>query len=216
MSSTKKIISDEVLFRISGGFPDTANPVDERDIWKSLEQLINTKFRLRQFEEVLLNGETIPQNLNIAIYENVAVTSHGTLKSKAILPVMPISLPKGMGIFMIYDPAYPDKPFIPLSRGMGAMLQTDKLLGDLMGLVAFEPRGNQVIFNRNLFILGVTNVTMELVVFDMSLYGKNDILPITSDMEAELVDELVKQFVWVNPENGLVNNFNTINQTQKQ
>lgn len=209
--STKKTISDAVLFKLAGGYPDGAFPVDERDIWSSLEQKINAKFKLRQFDTNLPAGETIPSNLHIAIYEGVAVASVGEA-STSTLPITPISLPMEMGIFLVYDSRYPDNPFIPLRRGQRALMRADNLLSDLFGQITYDVTNRTLRYNKDLTLLGCDEVTMELIVFDMSQYSVTDVLPIPADYEAELEDELVREFAPVTPESGIVNPITTANQ----
>lgn len=204
--STKRIISEQVLYKLNGGVPDNSFPVQLPDIYKALEQKINSKFQMQQFNVNLPSGEFIPDNLCIATYENVAVTSLG-LKSKSVLPVMPVSLPRGMGILLIYDQNYPNRPFIPLQRGMYAMLQTDVLFNDLSGMCSYEPKGREIIFSKNLPLMGVNSLVMELVVMDLTQYLETDLLPIPASMENDLVNELVKDFIWVTPESGVINNY---------
>lgn len=213
MSTTKKIISDQILYKLSGGVPDASFPIDERDIWKSLEQKINSLFKIHQFDITLPNGETIPENSMIATYENIAVTSFGE-KSKSTLPITPISLPKNVGIFLIYDPNYPDVYFKPLQRGQGGLLRTDSLLNATLGLIAFEPKNNVVIYNIDITLLGISKVTMELCVLDMAQYGINDVLPVPADYETQLINELIAEFSPVTAETGQVNNWTTLGQNQ--
>ena len=213
MPTTKKILSDQILYKINGGSPDGSDPVDERDIWKSIEQIVNGLFKLHHLDATLNVGETIPEAAMIATYENVAVTSFGE-KSKSILPVTPIYLPKNMGIFQVYDPYYPDVPFIPLQRGQRGLLRTDELLNDTLGLISYEPKNNVIIYSRDITTFGLTSVTMELCVLDMSTYGVNDYLPIPADYEEQVIKELEKQFMWVTPETGIVNAYTSINQQQ--
>jgi hypothetical protein len=99
---TKKIISDQVLFRLYGGFPDLSAPVQEEDVWKATEQKVNSLFKLRHLDTTLPSGETIPENTMIATYEGIAVTGLDNGTSKALLPAIPISLPKNMGVYLIY------------------------------------------------------------------------------------------------------------------
>jgi hypothetical protein len=205
--STKKIISDQVLYRLEGGNPGSGMAVDERDIWKALEQKINSRFLLKHFELTLASGETIPQNTMIATYEGVAVTSMGNGKSKAVLPAQPIAMPKNMGIYLVYDSRFPDNPYIPLQRGQQALLKVDELLNDLMGQIAYEPKNTEVIFTKDITMFGTDEVTMELCVLDITQYGITDRLPIPADYEDELVNELYVQFGGVVTESGLVNNF---------
>lgn len=210
---TKKLISDAVLYKLCGGVPAKGFPVHEEDIWSSLEQRINAMFAMRQFTINLPNGETIPDNLMLATYEDISVTGVSDY-SKATLPVMPISLPRNAGINEIRpilsksgdDRIYGD-PMIPLLSGQNYLLQADSLLNNLMGQFGYEPNGRTIRFTTDITTLGVTSVQMKLVVFDMSQYGVTDILPIPSDYEKQLEDELTQEFGAVAAKAGVVNNF---------
>lgn len=210
---TKKIVSDQVLYKLAGGYPDNAFPIDERDVWKALEQKVNSLFKLRHFDTTLPSGETIPENAMIATYEGVTVTSSGQ-QSYSTLPVTPISLPKNVGIYLIYDANYPDYYFKPLQRGMRGLLRTDNLLSDTLGLISYEPKNNRVVYSKDLTLLGVSSVTMELCVFDISNYSATAELPIPSDYEERIVNELVAEFSPVTAESGIVNPFTTAGQNQ--
>lgn len=214
--STKRYISDQVNLKLAGGFPDSGFQVDERDIWAALEQKINGLFKLHQLDTTLPSGETIPENTMIATYEGIAVTSLGNGKATATLPIIPISLPKNVGIFLVYDAAYPDNPFIPLQRGQNSLLKADTLLNDLIGQVGYEPKNNVLIFTKDITLLGVSTVTMELCVLDISQYTVTQELPLPADYNERIVNELVAQFAPVQPEQGLVNNFTNAGQTAQQ
>lgn len=205
--SNKKLIGEQVLYRIASGYPDTSYQVDIRDIYKAIEQKVNSKFRLRHFNATLPSGNTMPEHAMIATYENIAVTSLGNGKSQSLLPVTPISLPLNMGIYMVYDPRYPDNFFIPLQRSQLALLRADELLNNLMGMIGFEPKNNVLLFTQDITMFGTSSITMELAVFDMSQYADTDKLPIPADLEDEIVNELVNDFSPVQPETGDVNNY---------
>jgi hypothetical protein len=202
--STKRLIADQILIKLSGGNPDVNFPVQKYDLFKRIEQKCNALFKMQQFSINLPSGETVPDNLAVATYEDVEVVSSG-LTSYAILPVMPISLPRNAGISMIYDPANPDNAFIPIIAGQRALLKTDALLSDLLGHVSFEPKGKKIWFSRDLTLMEVSAVTMELVTLDISQYSETDMLPIPSDFEDAIVMEIYKECLAVQPEAGLVN-----------
>jgi len=218
MASTKKIISEQVLFRLYGGQIDTAAPVQQEDIWKALEQIINNTFRLQQFNATLPSGEIIPESASIATYENIAVVSYYNC-SRAILPITPISLPKNIGIFDIKT-AYslggqvPQINFIPMQRGQNALLKSDLLLNSLLNQVGYEPSNKFITFTKDITLLGITKVDMDLIVFDMALYGIDDVLPIPASFEADIVNQLVQQFNPVQAENGQVNLLTTAGQNK--
>lgn len=201
---TKRLISDQLLTLLDGGFPDVAASVQKQDIWVAIEQWINAKFKVRHFSETLASGETIPDNAAIATYEGVAVTSIGD-KSKCTLPIMPVSLPRTLGVYQITDGK--GYSFIPLQRGQIAILGADFMLNTLFGQICYEQNGLTVTFSQDIKLLGMDTVDIDLVVFDMTQYSETDILPIPSDMVNDLVNDLFKMYVPVQPQPSLVNNY---------
>ncbi len=212
MGVTKKLISDEVLYKLAGGIPSPSFLVHEQDVWSSLEDKINSHFKLKHFDTTLPSGETLPENTMIATYQNITVTATSNERSYALLPITPISLPLNMGIFMVYDERYPDNFFIPLQRSQLALLKADSLLNDLMGQFGYEPKSDRVVFTKDITLLGVTEVTMELCVFDMSQYSVTANLPIPSDYVDTIVQQLTEEFAPIVAKTGIENRF--VNPTQ--
>jgi len=216
MGHSKQIIAESVLYKLAGGIPTPSFPIHSRDVWDALESKINALFKLKHFDTTLANGETIPEAAMIATYENVAVTSSGD-RSKSTLPITPISLPKNVGIYQIYNPAYPDKPFIPMQRGMKFLLDADSLLNNLFGSIYYEPKNTEITYSIDLTKFDVSVVAMELCVLDVSDYSVTDPLPIPADMINQIEDELIKEFAPVIAKTGYVSNWtNPSQQPQKQ
>lgn len=217
--STKRIIADQVLTRLYGGYPDSAAPVQRPDVYKALEQKINAQFSLRQFQINLPSAGTIPDNLCIGTYEDVAVVSNSNGGSYSLLPVTPITLPRNAGIQQIRpnisstgNVKLLGNPFIPLQFGQGYLLQADKLLNSLFGQISYEVSQKKVTYSKDITLFGITKVDMQLVVLDMSQYSETTDLPIPADMEEKLVSELVAQFAPIVPESGIVNAYTTSQQ----
>jgi hypothetical protein len=208
-NSTKYLLAEQVQTRLAGGFRDANQPVQTEDIIKAIEQIINSMFQMQYYSATLPTGETIPDNLMIAFYENIPVTTYGD-KSQAELPIIPISLPRNMGVYRVTN--INDNDFIPVPLGQGALLKADKLLNDLMGNVWFEIRKNIVIFSKDILLLGISEVNMYLIVMDISLYSNTDPLPIPASMEEEIVEKAFAKFVTVTPETGIVNNYSSATQ----
>jgi len=208
-NSTKYLLAEQVQTRLAGGFRDANQPVQNEDIVKAIEQIINSMFQMQYYNATLPTGETIPDNLMIAFYENITVTTLGD-KSQAVLPIVPISLPRNMGVYRVTDDK--DSDFIPVPLGQGALLRADKLLNDLLGNVWFEIRKNIVIFSKDILLLGVNTVNMYLIVMDISLYSNTEPLPIPASMEEEIVEKAFAKFATVTPETGIVNNYSSATQ----
>lgn len=204
-ASTKYRIAEQVLYRIQGGRPDTASPVYLKDIMVAAGQVINKILKMQSFEKMQL-GETIPDNLMIATYEGVAVTEYLDV-SKALLPILPVSLPRNLGVLEIFDQHDPNNLFIPMLAGQANLLRSQVLINDLMGQIGYSPYGSRIVFTKNLPLYGVTTVTMRLVVFDISTYSDTTPLPIPSDYEAIIIEELVKQFAPIKAGEKLVDSY---------
>jgi len=205
---TKRFLADQILIRLTGGFPDVSEPVQKEDIFAAIEQWINSKFKLKHFQETLSSGETIPEGASIATYTNIPVVS-GSTCATATLPIMPISLPRNLGVFDINDGK--GYSFIPVQRGQIAMLGNDFIMDTLLGQVVYEVGNKQVKFSADITAFGKNTVNMDLMVFDISLYGETDTLPLPKDMEAQLVDDLYKMFSPITPEAAVDNNYPILN-----
>ena len=71
--STKRLLSDQILIKLDGGFPDVASKVQKQDLFLAIEQWINSKFKLKHYTETLTSGETIPEGASLATYESITV-----------------------------------------------------------------------------------------------------------------------------------------------
>jgi len=206
-NSTKYLMAEQVLLKLAGGYRDVAQSVQMEDVVKAIEQVINTMFQTQYYSAVLPTGETIPDNLMVAFYENIPVTSYGD-RAKAELPIVPISLPRNMGVYRVVNTN--DIDYVPVPLGQGALLKADKLLNDLLGSVYYEVRKNEVIFSKDITLLDVSEVNMYLVVMDISLYSNTDPLPIPANMEEEIIEKVFAKFAPIVPETGIVNSYSEL------
>ena len=213
--TNKRIIADQVLYYLKGTYPDVAGGVQKEDVFKRIEQVVNAKFAMQQFSINLPSGETIPDNLAIATYDDVAIEPLYAGKSKSTLPAMPVSLPKGLGIQEIRPILHLGgektlgQPLIPLQEGQEFLLRANNLLNDLLGQASYTPSGRTVEYSKDFRTLEITTVRMKLVVFDLSQYDETDTLPIPSSMEDEIVQEVIKFFMPVQAEPSIVSNYTT-------
>jgi len=204
-ASTKYLLGEQVLLRLAGGYRDNSMAVQMEDVVKAIEEIINSMFRTDYYNGTLPSGETIPDNLMIAFYESISVDTYGD-KAKSTLPILPISLPRNMGVYRITDSN--DNDFIPVPMGQGALLRADKLLNELLGSIWYEIRRDEIIFSKDITLLGVNTVNMYLIVMDISTYSNTDPLPIPKHMEEQIIERAYAKFANVRPETGLVDNYN--------
>jgi hypothetical protein len=198
MATTRyKII--EGIQRLLKGNPVISARIQKGDIRILVEQVANKLLKTEHFTVNMADGDTIPPNCMIYTYDSVPVTTYKTTKSICTLPSMPINLPKNMGVFHISKTDAIDEPFIPIPSGMAGIIKPVDLLSDLSGLIGYEVFGSQVVFTKNLPGLGVNNVFMRLVGVDLNTVDDYTILPISADMEADIVQTVYNILVQTPP-----------------
>lgn len=98
--TTKYTMMQQVQNLLNGGDPSASARVQPAYIMKIIEQLINKKLKADYFNVHIPSGETIPDGCMIATYEKIPVERYKG-KSRAFLPAIPVSLPRGMGVFYV-------------------------------------------------------------------------------------------------------------------
>jgi hypothetical protein len=201
---TRRYIADQVLFRLDGSSPEVSQSVQLEDVYAAIGQWVNSKFKLRHLSDTLSSGESIPEGASLATYSDVAVSTDGDVAS-VTLPVMPIALPRNLGVYNVSGGGY---NFIPLQRGQIQILGAEFMLNTLFGQVAYETVGKKIKFSKNIKLLGINTVDLDLMVFDMSLYNDTDPLPIPAGTEDEIIEKVMAKFINITPESGIVDNYN--------
>lgn len=198
MATTKKKLSEQIL-RLIKGNPIVSGRVHINDAMLLVEQVSNQLLKADHFAVNMPEGDTIPNNAMVFSYDNVPVTTYKTTKSRASLPSIPISLPRNMGVLHVSKTDAIDEPFIPIPTSMYGIVKPQALLGDLSGLIGYEVVGKDIIFTKNLPGMGVNNVFIRLVGVDLSQLTDYDILPLSSDMEAQVVQAVYNILVQTPP-----------------
>lgn len=197
MYTTKSSIAEQVMLRIKGGRPDLSNRIDLRDIIAMVPQIAATIFKTGYFSEVLPTGETIPDGLMLATF-SIPVT-HGEKRSTATLPARPISLPRGMGVFGVNDPDDPYCKYVPALPGQLAMLDSQPFLKDWSNnVVVYEVNGGSIIFKNKIL---PNNVDCQMFIADIAGVDETAPIPVTQDMELQIVVKLYEFFAQEPPVN---------------
>lgn len=137
-------------------------------------------------------GDNAPSGLMLATYSDIDVTiSADGVQSQALLPAIPISLPKNMGVWYVAaDDANIHDQFVPLDSGQWSLIKDfDPLVsnGKILGNYTYYIDGKNVMFPTNIFS-AVPKIMVRLVISDISLLGDFDLLP----MPADYADQVIK------------------------
>lgn len=196
MATTKKKIAEQIL-RLVKGNPTASSRVQEGEVKLLVEQVANQVLKADSFQMNMPEGDTIPNNCMVFTYESVPVTTYKSTLSKATLPAIPMSLPRNMGVLHISKTDDINSPFIPIPTSLYGIVKPQVLLGDLSGLIGYEVVGKDVIFTKNLPGMNINSVYMRLVGIDLSVLSDYDLLPVSADQEAAIVEAVYKMLVTV-------------------
>jgi hypothetical protein len=194
MATTKYKLAEEICRVFNGGEVPVATKLKINEAKLGVEQVLNKMLKMEYLNTNIPMGEMIPNGASIATYEGITVTQYGT-RSKSTLPAMPLKLPRGIGVYQIFDLANLDCPFIPLEMGQQCLLSTQPLINNLLGQVGYEWYGMDIIYTTDLTQPDPIEVTMRLVVLDISQYTDWDILPVPAEMEWDIISEVVKLYM---------------------
>lgn len=173
-----------------GGDPPNAAKFTFQEIKIAVIQVINSLIKSQHLTEEMAGGEAIPDGTVLGEYDNVPVESYKGV-SRATLPAMPVKMPLNIGIFHVGKTDDIINGFIPFGAGELQMLGEEALISDMLGQVGYEPRGKYIVFNIDITDNDANNaineVYMLLAVKDLSLYTDWEMLPISSSMEADVI-----------------------------
>lgn len=92
--------------------------------------------------------------------------------------------------------------YIPLQSGQSFFIKEQKLINNLLGIVGYEVRDGYAIFTEDITDVAGANthsVDMQLVVMDFDKYDDYDMLPLTADMAAQVIQEVVSLLLQTPP-----------------
>jgi len=198
----------EQIFRLyNGGDASSDQEIGKKEIELLVLQAVNKLLKVETLQVNYALGDSFPPHTAIASYDNVAVTALNDDFCKAALPAQPLSLPRGMGLWSITkrvetttgSGVYIDDfeaPFIPMVSGqigiisgIGHTGMKDVLLSNV---IPYELRSNtEILFYSSRTDVGTT-VNIKLLVADPDKVSSTDTLPVGSDQEMQIIQEVLQ------------------------
>lgn len=213
---SKYSIAEQCWLKLYGGAPKTSSPVQAEDIILAVGQVCNTLLKAQHFDSMKI-GENAPENLMIATYPKVQLTSFGGKKSKCNLPAMPVGLIRNMGVWQVSTTEFFDDLLIPMSSGQADLLDGQAIISTLLGQTGYEVDGRQITTTQDLTIDDPdAGLYFRLLITDVSKLSNYDTLPIPADFESIVIDTVYKSFLPVQPQVRINDNYSAVNQTQPQ
>lgn len=181
MATTRRKIREQIQLKYSqylskNGFDDN---IDVRVIDVDVEQSIN-KFLKVQTLQNFKNGNIEIPTCNIIEYTLTPASSIVTL------PVYPMQLPLEMGVWKVALASAPTVGFIPINSTMSNVYGGTNA-AYLEGQTGYTVTGNKIKFTTSV----TTSVIVSLLVADFATTGLEDLLPISPEIEADVVTDVL-------------------------
>lgn len=182
MATNYKLISEQIRRAYSRGIDreDNAPRLDDREIKLYVVQAIN----------MLIKAEiaSIGENLDTVLGSYDLAKEGSAPLFYVTLPVVPVSLPKNMGIWRVYQSGCPWEPYVPLKNGDFDIAQGTPA-EYLETLVGYYQDGKRIYFTKE----PSATTTVKLVVNDPAKISDTEVLPIPPEMESMVIDEVIRR-----------------------
>ena len=180
---TKGKITDQILRLYSGGSANDEKELSRADINLLVGQVINKLLKIEHASVNMASGDMFPPHTLITEYK---MSLSGTTGGKYIkLPVMPISLPRNMGIWSV---SMGNTELIPLQSGQETLIGSQDQLQYLENQVGYYVEGDIVRFTKD---PSTSAINVKLLIIDPNELGEYDYLGIPIEMEEAVVKEVL-------------------------
>lgn len=195
MATTKAILAQQVIRRLSGGNQPADSTLDRREVIKLITQAINEMVKANFFENYKL-GEPGVDGVYIATYKSQSVVLDSDRNEYyTTLPNIYVALPKGRGIRQVSSMKNQKKPFIIRENGNQG-IYANLPAGRLEGNIGVYPEGNKIWYSKDMRKENIDKVLLKLVVGAPDSIGESDTLPIDASVEFAVIERVLG---WLDP-----------------
>jgi hypothetical protein len=163
--------------------------------WKEVKPLVSQKINeIMGAQLINFKGTDIAAHITsgMIMKYNVSVLTRGSGEDQewySRLPVYPVRLPHSQGIYRVGPRGAFKRAYIIVPECYWDLLEG---LEDFQGNTCVVPLGdNELLYSED---PGVTQVIVSLIVNDTGNFGDNDVLPITAEIEAEVIKRVLELF----------------------
>jgi hypothetical protein len=176
--TTLNLISEQIVRNYSRFIDKDNEKIDIREVKRLVSSVVNKLFKLEHTQ--------VRDIVGTAIGTYTYTTEEGD-NYFLNLTVTPISLAKEMGVHRVYREGCPNKPFIPIQSGDFDIVQGTPS-EYLEGQTGYWLEGSRIVFTSN----PGEKVICKLIVFDPDANDGNALLPVPSDMEQDVISNVLQ------------------------
>ena len=189
MATTKKQLAEQVIRILNSGDVTNDNSIDPRELLLAIEQERDRLVRFRLFESLSAGEGDIPGDV-VSTFDNITIKKD-TVKNLlySSLPGRIMSLPRDMGILHVSYTKDQYNAFIRMPNG-SLSLYNGLLSSMIGGRGGYWLEGDRLYYND-----GVDDCCGNTVIIKMVMnsgdVNPDDIFPIPSDLESEVIKNVI-------------------------
>lgn len=195
-------ISEQILKQFYGGVPSDDATVTMNEVKRLVNQVSMKKLGAQFYERLQMDDYSVPGCM-ITTYRDLPIEKDevsGSLFTK--LPVHPISLALDMGVYEVTDSANPTSDILPLRSGQFNLLGPEVI--KRQNWYIYE--GDRITYSQSVANSNIEKVTVKLLVNDINKISDYEPYPITADIEADVIMEVLNILRQRNPKQDNNNN----------
>ena len=192
MATTKKQLAEQIIRILNSGDVTNDNSIDPRELLLAIEQERDRLVRLRLFESMNQGEGGIPGDV-VSTFDNITIkkdTTKDLLYSS--LPGRVMSLPKDMGILHVSYTKDQYNAFIRMPNG-SLSLYNGLLSSAIGGRGGYWLEGDRIYYNSSVDDCCGNTVIIKMVMNSGDV-DPNDIFPIPSDLEPEVIRNIIQLY----------------------
>lgn len=198
MIQTKKSIADRVVLRLQDGFASIDWKIDEREMFRVIDDKANARAKLNLIENWKLTGSRIVDESFITTWDGdnaLTVVDPEGEQSYIILPATPVALPDDAGVQEIWPLDY-GYGQVRLRRHEDIRRTRNLMSGNMQQDLGGYRNGVKFVFDQ--VDVGKnfgSKFGVRLVIKDSTSIGVNDNYPIAGDVLDSLIEDVYQYFV---------------------
>lgn len=179
MIASRRKLNEQIQLHYSqflkkNGFNDN---IDTRLINEVLDQSISGRVKMQTVEHFNAGFKELP-SVNLIEYTNLPVSANSVT-----LPVNPIDLPLDMGVWSVFNAT---EDFIPISNTHKSTMK-----GTVAAFLENQNGYYKIGRKLNFIKLQTEAVSVILLSNDFSLLGEEDLIPLSPELQIEIINEVL-------------------------
>lgn len=192
--TTLKLLTERIRLILSGGYPSASDRVQDNAISHAIISACGRQLALSSLSvNYNMDGAGIPDGAMVATYYNRPVIRGNGSYCRVALPAVPMNMPERIGVFAIYPSGRPEEAFMFIPPALLNVWKGNKVLNPI-DTIMFTWENKYADVYSDLIGAGIHEVDMKLCVADIAQQGDYDPLPISPDMELQVIEDVLKIF----------------------